>query len=69
MTNKKLVGVKKDFEAEVVQSVEEGNPSEVAHAAFITAIYKGKNFQPEAKRVGKWLFLLPKNTLTTHGAT
>lgn len=52
MTNKKLVGAKKDFEADVVQSVQEGNPSEVTHAAFITATYKGKKPQPEAKRVG-----------------
>ncbi len=58
MTNKKLYGAKKDFEADVVQSTEEGNPSEVTHAAFITAIYKGKNPQPEAKRVGKWLFFV-----------
>ena len=53
MTNKKLVGAKKDFEADVVQSVEEGNPSEVTHAAFITATYKGNIPQPEAKQVGK----------------
>ena len=28
MTNKKLFGAKKDFEADVVQSVEEDNPGE-----------------------------------------
>lgn len=39
MTNKKLVGAKKNFEADVVQSVEEDNPSEVTHAEFIVAAY------------------------------
>ena len=59
MTNKKLYyGAKKDLEIDVVQSTEEGNPSEVTHAAFIVAIYKGKNPQPESKRVGKWLFFV-----------
>ena len=58
MTNKKLYGVKKYFETDVVQAVEEGNPSEVTHAAFIVATYRRKNPQPEPKRVGKWLFFV-----------
>lgn len=58
MTNKKLYGAKKDFEADVVQSIEEGNPSEVTNAAFIVANYKGKNSKPESERVGKWLFFV-----------
>ena len=52
MTNKKLFGAKNDSEADVVGFVEDGNPSEVTHAAFIAATYKGNNHQPEAKRVG-----------------
>ena len=58
MTNKKLFGAKNDSEADVVGFVEDGNPSEVTHAAFIAATYKGNNPQPEAKRVGKWLFFV-----------
>lgn len=58
MTNKKQYGAKKDCEADVVQSAEEGNPSEVTHAAFIVATYKGNIPQPESKRVGKWLFFV-----------
>ena len=58
MTNKKLYGTKKDFEIDVVRSVEEGNPSEVTHAAFIAANYRGESPQPESKRVGKWLFFV-----------
>ncbi|MER0202740.1 MAG: DUF1917 domain-containing protein [Nitrosomonas sp.] len=57
-TNKKVYGAKNDSEADVVRSVEDGNPSEVTHAAFIVANYKGKNPQPESKRVGKWLFFV-----------
>ncbi|MER0171959.1 MAG: DUF1917 domain-containing protein [Nitrosomonas sp.] len=58
MTNKKLVDTKKDLEADVVRFTEEGNPSEVTHAAFIVAIYKGNIPQPESKQVGKWLFFV-----------
>ena len=58
MTNKKLYGAKKDSEPDVVQSVEEGNPSEVTHAAFIVAHYRGNIPQPEAIGVGKWLFFV-----------
>ena len=54
----KIYGAKQDSEPDVVQSVEEGNPSEVTHAAFIVATYQGENPQPEAKRVGKWLFFV-----------
>lgn len=57
-SEKSRYGAKQDFEADVVPSVAEGNPSEVTHAAFIIANYKGKNSQPEAKRVGKWLFFV-----------
>jgi len=53
MTNKSNMAQKKDFETDVVQSIEEGNPSEVTHAAFIVATYKGNIPQPEAKQVGK----------------
>lgn len=45
---KKIYGAKQDSEPDVVQFVEEGNPSEVTHAAFIVATYKGENSQPEA---------------------
>lgn len=58
MTNKSNMAQKKDFETDVVQSIEEGNPSEVMHAAFIVATYKGNIPQPEAKQVGKWLFFV-----------
>lgn len=51
-------GAKKDFEADAVGFVEEGNPSEITHAAFIVATYKGNSPQPEAKRVGKRLFFV-----------
>lgn len=53
-----IYGINQNSEPDVVQSVEEGNPSEVTHAAFIVATYKGKNPQPEATRVGKWLFFV-----------
>ncbi|MBL8497348.1 MAG: DUF1917 domain-containing protein [Nitrosomonas sp.] len=51
-------GINQNSEPEVVQSVEEGNPSEIIHAAFIIAHYRGDISQPEAIRVGKWLFFV-----------
>ncbi|MDD4616366.1 MAG: DUF1917 domain-containing protein [Alphaproteobacteria bacterium] len=58
MTGKKSYGAKKGHESEVVQSIEQGNPSEVAHAAFIVANYKGTIPKQKPKRVGKWLFFV-----------
>ncbi|HQX14685.1 MAG TPA: DUF1917 domain-containing protein [Nitrosomonas sp.] len=58
MTKKKLVGAKKNSETDVVRSVDEGNPSEITHAAFIVARYRGENSMPDGKRVGKWLFFV-----------
>lgn len=51
-------GINQNSEPEVVQSMEEGNPSEITHAAFIIAHYRGDISQPEAIRVGKWLFFV-----------
>ena len=53
-----IYGINQDSEPDVVQSVEEGNPSEVTHAVFIVANYRGDIPQPEAIRVGKWLFFV-----------
>ena len=56
---KKSYGAKKDHEPDAVQSITEGNPSEVTHAAFIEAAYKGKKkMKPHTERVGKWLFFV-----------
>lgn len=55
---KRVYGAKREFEADVVQSVEEGDPSEVTEAAFIVANYKGNEPKHEEKNVGKWLFFV-----------
>lgn len=56
--SEKIYGLKQDSEPDVIQSVEEGNPSEITHAAFIVADYRGDNPMPESIRVGKWLFFV-----------
>lgn len=54
---KKRYGAKRSSEPDVVQSVEDGNPSEITHAAFIVATYKGDIIAfPKGKNTGKWLF-------------
>lgn len=56
---KKSYGAKKDHEPDAVKSVDTGNPSEVTHAAFIEASYKGKKkMKADSERVGKWLFFM-----------
>jgi len=58
MARKPLYGAKRDFETDVVQLVEDGNPSEISHAAFIGATYRGDSRMPEGKNIGKWLFFV-----------
>jgi hypothetical protein len=56
---KKSYGAKKDHEPDAVQSVGTGNPSEITHAAWIEAAYRGsKRMKPDTDRVGKWLFFV-----------
>ncbi|MCW5600413.1 putative phosphothreonine lyase domain-containg protein [Nitrosomonas sp.] len=58
MKNKRVYGAKREYEADVVQAVEEGNPSKVTDAAFIVANYKGNEPMHEEINVGKWLFFV-----------
>lgn len=56
--SEKIYVAKQDSEPNVIQFVEEGNPSEITHAAFIVADYRADNPMPESIRVGKWLFFV-----------
>lgn len=58
MSGKPLHGAKRAFETEAIPLADEGNPSEVSHAAFIGATYHGDSPMPEDKNVGKWLFFV-----------
>jgi hypothetical protein len=62
MLSKKAYGRKKDYEPDVVQSMDSGNPSEVTNAAFIVATYKEK-MRKESDRVGKWLLFVPEKNI------
>lgn len=51
-------GIRKEHEPDVVQFADEGNPSEITHAAFVRAIYDGKLEHEASPRTGKWLFFI-----------
>lgn len=58
MPDKKQYGAKRESESDVVQYVEDGNPSEITHAAWVAATFKGQMPQAHTERCGKWCFFV-----------
>ena len=56
MPNRRSYGAKKNYEADAIQCVEDGNPSEITDAAFVLAHFKDDMSQAETERIGKWVF-------------